>query len=143
MTYLTFIVGIILIPRLLTNYMQSKKTYATWKTRLSQTIIRSELAAEKGLSDLTGFIHRSSRRWSIRLCELSTRSDVFYGIFGYMLYIITLPWFLGDFVPSNPDPKQRWGWYFIYGILFSDGTWVPLLDTWGYGNINLGLLTNS
>ena len=66
------------------------------------------------------------------LCLYSQDNGVFYTFYLYSIYILVGPWFIGDFVPSSLDYKQRWGLYFVYGILFLDGTWIPILDSWAY-----------
>ncbi|KAI8813646.1 hypothetical protein BJ742DRAFT_704781 [Cladochytrium replicatum] len=78
----------------------------------------------------------------LRFCELSTCPEVWYPLYYYGLYIIAMPWFLGDFVPAASTLNSplitgtrsnwlvRYGWFKLCGIHFLDDTWIPIGDTW-------------
>jgi hypothetical protein len=43
------------------------------------------------------------------------------------------PFFIGEMIPSAQDWKHRYAGFFIHGLYFLDGEFVPLADTWLQG----------
>ena len=123
--------GLLVLPKLWVMYLGSR-AYKPWKIKISKGIHRSEL-------DRSAFqmVKRVILRWIVRLCYIAAEKPEFWSsYFVFTNLLICLPWFVGDFVPSNQNSFARWGFSFVYGILFLDGTWLPLIDSWAYGNLN-------
>ena len=133
--YILLFFGLLVVPKLWVTYLKQRRSYRPWKTTISKWILKSEMANK---SSLYGLIQRFTSRWILRLCHMaSDQLTLWTSYFIYANCIISLPWFFGDFVPSSEDSSRRWGFSFLYGILFLDGTWIPLLDSWAYCKYNL------
>ncbi|ORZ06608.1 Metallo-dependent phosphatase-like protein [Absidia repens] len=67
---------------------------------------------------------------ALRCLQLpSTQPSVWYGTFSFLLALVTLPWFKAEFIPSGETPSEKFGTFYLYGMVF--GTeWVPIADTW-------------
>jgi hypothetical protein len=61
----------------------------------------------------------------------SVQPSVWFGTFGFLLALLTLPWFRAEFIPSGETPAERFGTFYMYGMVFGQ-EWVPLADTWMY-----------
>ncbi|CAO3591605.1 unnamed protein product [Absidia cylindrospora] len=59
----------------------------------------------------------------------STQPSVWYATFGFLLALLTLPWFRAEFIPSGATPAERMGTFYLYGMVFAD-EWLPLADTY-------------
>jgi hypothetical protein len=75
----------------------------------------------------------------LRVSELSQQSHgiiplsntpVFYPLYFFGLYMVIGPFFIGEMIPSAPLPSHRYAGFFLHGLLFLDGTFIPLADTW-------------
>lgn len=128
--YLLLFFGLLVLPKLWVKYLKRTRSYKPWKTTVSRWILKSEMQNKRSV---WGMALRIIYRWILRLCNMaSSQSRIWTFYFVYTNLIICFPWFLGDFVPSSQDASTRWGLSFVYGILFLDGTWIPLLDSWAY-----------
>ncbi|KAJ1563269.1 hypothetical protein HK405_002676, partial [Cladochytrium tenue] len=65
--------------------------------------------------------------------DLVDTPSYFYVLYGYILYVIVGPWFIGSLVPSATRLTDNIGAFYTVGLWFwSDEGWVPMLDTWFY-----------
>ncbi|KAI8342116.1 Metallo-dependent phosphatase-like protein [Chlamydoabsidia padenii] len=77
-------------------------------------------------------IQRSILVGALRCLQLpSTQPSVWYGTFCFLLALVTLPWFRAEFIPSGETPADRFGTFYLYGMVFGQ-EWVPIADTWMY-----------
>ncbi|KAJ3380329.1 Transmembrane protein 62, partial [Lobulomyces angularis] len=83
----------------------------------------------KPLEDLYFFFFASF----LRFCELSRVDKIFFPLYFFGLYMIIGPFFIGELVPSSPNYNQKFAGFFLYGIWFADGEFLPLTDTWLQG----------
>jgi hypothetical protein len=68
--------------------------------------------------------------WSFRLLQLpQDQPVVWHATLFYILSLLCLPWFRADFIPSGETPQERYGTFYIWGIVFGQ-EWVPIADTW-------------
>ncbi|KAL1915599.1 uncharacterized protein VTP21DRAFT_6723 [Calcarisporiella thermophila] len=92
---------------------------------------------------------RTSRGWISsfvlecwwRLLQLAQSPDIFYPFWVYLLCLVALPWFHGQFIRPLPEEASRIpgggkGLFYIYG-LWIGGEWLPLPDTWYYATLYL------
>lgn len=68
--------------------------------------------------------------WSLRFLQLPQDQTVVWHItFIYILALLTLPWFRADFIPSGETNAERYGIFYMWGMVFGN-EWVPIADTW-------------
>ncbi|CAO3608777.1 unnamed protein product [Cunninghamella blakesleeana] len=68
--------------------------------------------------------------WTLQCLQLPySQPSVWYGSFIFILSLITLPWFRAEFIPSGETPNERFGTFYMFGMVFGD-EWVPIADTW-------------
>jgi hypothetical protein len=68
--------------------------------------------------------------WSFRLLQLpQDQPVVWHATLFYILSLLCLPWFRADFIPSGETSQERYGTFYIWGIVFGK-EWVPIADTW-------------
>ncbi|KAI9305936.1 hypothetical protein BJ944DRAFT_58956 [Cunninghamella echinulata] len=68
--------------------------------------------------------------WTFQCLQLPySQPSVWYGSFIFTLALITLPWFRAEFIPSGETPTERFGTFYVFGMVFG-GEWVPIADTW-------------
>lgn len=68
--------------------------------------------------------------WALQCLQLPfSQPSVWYGSFIFILSLITLPWFRAEFIPSGETPNERFGTFYMFGMVFGD-EWVPIADTW-------------
>ncbi|SAM03891.1 hypothetical protein [Absidia glauca] len=77
-------------------------------------------------------IQRAILVGALRCLQLpSTQPSVWYATFCFLLALVTLPWFRAEFIPSGETPVDRFGTFYLYGMVFGQ-EWVPIADTWMY-----------
>jgi hypothetical protein len=68
--------------------------------------------------------------WSLRFLQLPTDQPiVWYMTLTYILALLTCPWFRADFIPSGETQAERYGTFYMWGMVFGN-EWVPIADTW-------------
>lgn len=68
--------------------------------------------------------------WSYRFLQLPQDQPIVWHLtFVYILALLTLPWFRANFIPSADTNAERYGIFYMWGMVFG-GEWVPIADTW-------------
>ncbi|OBZ85175.1 Transmembrane protein 62 [Choanephora cucurbitarum] len=68
--------------------------------------------------------------WSIRYMQLpKDQPVVWHTTFVYILCLLTMPWFRANFIPSADTQQERYGIFYMWGMVFQD-EWIPIADTW-------------
>ena len=142
--YILLTVVFLLIPKTFVMISRTNGHYLSWKDSVSRELIQRDVAShvfsrlpavtvEQIIQHMQSDFMFTMKAYFLRLCEFVNDASLFYPLFGYLLYIVCMPWLVGDFVPSSDDAGRRWGYLLIYGIEMLDGTWEPMLDTWLFG----------
>ncbi|CEP10505.1 hypothetical protein [Parasitella parasitica] len=75
-------------------------------------------------------IQKSILTWSFRFLQLPQDQPIVWHLtFIYILALLTLPWFRANFIPSGATNAERYGIFYMWGMVFG-GEWVPIADTW-------------
>ncbi|KAJ3377095.1 Transmembrane protein 62, partial [Entophlyctis sp. JEL0112] len=98
----------------------------------SNALLPLRVARRKDVGELLVLhVKRLGILWAIRLFNFANTPELFVPFFVYVNYLLVGPWFVGNFVPSAENWRNRVGLFYIYGIWFgNDIGWVPILDTW-------------
>jgi hypothetical protein len=68
--------------------------------------------------------------WSLRYLQLPQDQPIVWHLtFIYILALLTLPWFRANFIPSGESNAERYGIFYMWGMVFAN-EWVPIADTW-------------
>ncbi|KAI9483663.1 MAG: hypothetical protein EXX96DRAFT_151121 [Benjaminiella poitrasii] len=68
--------------------------------------------------------------WSLRFLQLPQDQPLVWHLtLAYILALLCLPWFRANFIPSADTPAERYGIFYMWGMVFA-GEWVPIADTW-------------
>src|SRR5438034_4646565 len=63
---------------------------------------------------------------------LASQPIFFYTLYFYLLSSITLPWFMGNMIPSAVEEgNDGVGLFWLFGIQLNS-RWLPIFDTWRY-----------
>ncbi|KAI8064190.1 Metallo-dependent phosphatase-like protein [Gongronella butleri] len=120
MTLLTIavVLGVLIVPQ----WFQGRETSRRLLLRLHNL--------DQAAPSVTGRWQRHILVWTLRCIHLpSSMASVWYGSFVFMLALVSLPWFRAEFIPSGESPAERFGTFYLYGMVFGN-EWVPLADTW-------------
>ncbi|KAF1796840.1 Metallo-dependent phosphatase-like protein [Mucor lusitanicus] len=75
-------------------------------------------------------LQKSILTWSYRFLQLPQDQPIVWHLtFVYILALLTLPWFRANFIPSADTNAERYGIFYMWGMVFG-GEWVPIADTW-------------
>ncbi|KAI9271532.1 hypothetical protein BDA99DRAFT_298490 [Phascolomyces articulosus] len=90
------------------------------------------------------FIQRQLLLWTLRFLRLPQDQPlIWYTTFTVQLWLLALPWFQGEFIPSASTDANRYGTFYLWGLVLSK-EWVPLADTWKFAimavNLDVGFL---
>lgn len=166
MTYSFVTVFLLFIPKMLSSFLYATKQYHRWRLQYSAKLIQMDspvpiplppitsllsvllrvkllayLRCKLAVYDFKYFLHASL----FRLVTLASIPRTFYPMYFYALYIVVGPYFIGELVPSslkhelyNPN-HHKFGFMYVYGM-YIDGHWIPLLDTWIFGFLELAYI---
>ncbi|KAG0178107.1 Transmembrane protein 62 [Apophysomyces sp. BC1021] len=68
--------------------------------------------------------------WALRFFRLSDdQAWVWHCSFVFVLALLSLPWFRAEFIPSGSSAGERYGTFYMWGLMFAND-WVPIADTW-------------
>ena len=155
-------VGMLLVPKLMSSYLQATRRYHRWRVKYSRFLTKLDEPAAIALPenwsrrvavllhlrfqliyrDFVYFCHASV----FRLVTLASLPETFYPLYFHALYIVVGPYFIGELVPVstakstllNPS-THRYGFMYVYGM-YIDKHWVPLLDTWVFGLLEVAYI---
>ncbi|KAI7858450.1 hypothetical protein BDC45DRAFT_308683 [Circinella umbellata] len=91
------------------------------------------------------FIQRQFLIWTLRFLRLPHDQPlIWYATFIIQLWLISLPWFKAEFIPSASTDANRYGTFYLWGLVFPNKEWIPLADTWKLAvlviNLDVGFL---
>lgn len=68
--------------------------------------------------------------WSFRFLKLSQDQPYVWHItYAYILIMLTMPWFMANFIPSAETTAEKYGIFYMFGMVFAN-EWLPIADTW-------------
>ncbi|KAI8979655.1 hypothetical protein BDF20DRAFT_940577 [Mycotypha africana] len=68
--------------------------------------------------------------WSLRFVNFACEQPiVWHATLIYLLALLTLPWFRAKFIPSGDSEEERYGTFYLWGMMFGQ-EWIPIGDTW-------------
>ena len=90
------------------------------------------------------FIQRQVLLWTLRFLRLPEDQPlIWYATFAMQLSLLALPWFKAEFIPSASSDENRYGIFYLWGLVFAK-EWVPLADTWKFAvmavNLDVGFM---
>ena len=100
------------------------------KARINRLLLRIHSSDQLALKSRFHRLRKQILIWSFRFLQLPQDQPVVWHLtFVYILALLTLPWFRADFIPSGETDAERYGVFYLWGIMFGD-EWVPIADTW-------------
>lgn len=100
------------------------------KARMNRLLLRIHTIDQLGLKSGYQKLQKQILIWSLRFLKLpQDQPSVWYITFFYVLALLTLPWFRADFIPSGETHGERYGTFYVWGMVFGQ-EWVPIADTW-------------
>lgn len=83
------------------------------------------------------FTQRQVLVWALRFLRFPSDQPIVWMVtFCYTLALIALPWFHAEFIPAATSPDERYGTFYVWGLMFGQ-QWVPLADTWKFACVQV------
>lgn len=121
------ILFLLLIPRF---YAPQYENDIQSKARINRLLLRIHSIDHITVKSSFLNLQRQILVWTLRFLRLpQDQPVVWYTTFIYILSLMTMPWFRADFIPSGETDAERYGVFYLWGMVFGN-EWVPIADTW-------------
>lgn len=118
---------LLLIPKF---YMPQHEEDFNSKHRINRLLLRIHTIDQVTVKSRYQRLQKQILIWSLRFLKLpQDQVIVWYITFFYILALLTMPWFRADFIPSGDSRAERYGTFYMWGMVFAN-EWVPIADTW-------------
>ncbi|GAA5817187.1 hypothetical protein MFLAVUS_010729 [Mucor flavus] len=124
---ITSMLCLLLIPKF---YAPQHQSDFSSKDRMNRLLLRIHTIDQVMTKSRYQRLQKQILIWSLRFLKLpQDQVAVWYVTFFYILALLTLPWFRADFIPSGDSDAERYGTFYMWGMVFAK-EWVPIADTW-------------
>lgn len=121
------ILFLLLIPKF---FAPQYETDVYSKKRINRLLLRIHTIDQITVKTPYLKLQKSILTWSFRFLQLPQDQPIVWNLtFIYILALLTLPWFRANFIPSGDTNAERYGIFYMWGMVFG-GEWVPIADTW-------------
>ncbi|KAI8390854.1 Metallo-dependent phosphatase-like protein [Radiomyces spectabilis] len=134
---ITAMLSLLLIPKFYMHFhAQRQATQVSEKTtplsRSRRILSQIHDIDQQTLPTLYNRLRRWIFIWALRFLRFpETQPYVWFTTFILLLAMMTLPWFRAEFIPSGATAGERYGTFYMYGLVF-ENEWVPIADSWMY-----------
>lgn len=124
---MTSMLFLLLVPKF---YAPKNKSDVAAKKCINRLLLRIHTIDQIALKSRFTRFQKQILIWSLRFLQLPQDQPlVWYTTLTYILALLTCPWFRADFIPSGETQTERYGTFYMWGMVFGS-EWVPIADTW-------------